>query len=334
MKTENHQIPQTNQPDFSAENWPFKVSPEQILHYLVHNCSAGFSIKNEDGEYLFANDSLAQHVGLESGKSLVGKTDHAFFPPDQVERFRTDEQGICTASAINNANAKVGKSLQSVSERADSRVSGPAWRLSTKELFAPPLFTPKAVCTLSQDITERKRLEDELRHYSETDGLTGIFNRRVFDMLLVREWDRARRGQYPLTLILLDVDFFKSYNDQYGHVKGDQVLKTLAVLMREQTKRPGDVACRYGGEEFAMLLPATDLRGAVTVGKRVTQGLEEKAIPHCDSNVSNVLTVSWGVATMYPGSHNQSEDLVKQADVVLYEAKKKGRNTFATWQEA
>ncbi|MCD2517530.1 diguanylate cyclase [Massilia sp. G4R7] len=194
---------------------------------------------------------------------------------------------------------------------------------------------------LVRQIVIRDQLEAELRiaeeHLQErnqaltvlatNDGLTGIANRRHFDDTLARELSRATRTAAPLSLVLLDVDFFKKYNDRYGHVAGDDCLRQVAGCLRKSLGRPADLAARYGGEEFAVLLPATGQVGARYVAERLRQAILELAIPHAD-NPGGVVTISAGVHThqALPDEMTEAEDFVARADALLYRAKMGGRN--------
>lgn len=166
------------------------------------------------------------------------------------------------------------------------------------------------------------RLEKLARH----DALTGLPNRRVFDDELEREWERGRREHKPLSLLFLDVDYFKRYNDALGHAAGDDCLQRIAGALRASLLRPSDLAARYGGEEFVMLLPGTDGHGAEAVARRVAQQLRLLDIAHPASAVSGRVTVSVGIATAVPGAGVTPAHLLRQADSALYEAKAGGRN--------
>ncbi|HQQ62986.1 MAG TPA: sensor domain-containing diguanylate cyclase [Pseudomonadales bacterium] len=183
------------------------------------------------------------------------------------------------------------------------------------------------------DISERKkneqellRLQGELEKLSYTDGLTGIANRRMFEMVLEREWAGARRNERPLSLILLDIDFFKQYNDCYGHQDGDAALKRVAGLLVEGC-RSQDLVARYGGEEFAVILPETDLAAAQVVAERCRTLVLDAEIPHARSSISDYLTVSQGLGMIVPGDQDMPQTFVKVVDELLYKAKKQGRNS-------
>jgi diguanylate cyclase (GGDEF)-like protein len=175
---------------------------------------------------------------------------------------------------------------------------------------------------------ELKRYRDLLERLTTTDGLTGIANRRRFDAFLESEWSRARRSQKPLSLIMLDIDFFKAFNDHYGHLAGDDCLRQVAQCLADGVRRPADLVARYGGEEFACLLPETTAMGAVTMAKRFLESMEELNIPHAYSEAADHVTLSMGVATLVPLVGQPSSDLVRHADQLLYEAKQNGRNQF------
>lgn len=169
----------------------------------------------------------------------------------------------------------------------------------------------------------------ELQRLSTVDGLTGLANRRRFDELLEQECRRARREGAPLALIMTDVDFFKKYNDTYGHQGGDECLRRVAAVLAEGARRPADLAARYGGEEFALVLPQTTLEGAATVAETLRSGVSALNMLHSGSSVAPHVTLSLGVAVAEPeGPNLEPSLLVERADAALYEAKRGGRNRF------
>ncbi len=178
----------------------------------------------------------------------------------------------------------------------------------------------------SQDELAQANLE--LRKLAALDGLTGIANRRRFDEAIDTEWQRARRGQAPLSLLICDVDHFKHYNDSLGHPAGDLCLKKTAAVLTGQLKRPADLAARYGGEEFAILLPETGLDGALKLAEDCRRHLEQLAQPHPAAPCGTV-TMSIGVASALPSEGGSIEALIAAADGALYEAKRAGRNRVA-----
>jgi len=170
-----------------------------------------------------------------------------------------------------------------------------------------------------------QRQTEVLKRLVFIDALTHAFNRRYFDERLAEEWGRARRTGRPLGLILIDVDYFKQFNDVNGHQRGDDALRQVAQALKGTILRPGDVVCRYGGEEFACLLPDTDLDGALQVAQRMKLAVRELAIGHPASAVAEVLTISAGVAVRTPTSRGDAAALLALADAQLYRAKAEGR---------
>jgi len=175
----------------------------------------------------------------------------------------------------------------------------------------------------------KQQLEDTifvLKRLSSEDELTGIPNRRGFDNYLEQEWKRAMRYEVPVSLILVDIDFFKAYNDTYGHQRGDHCLKKVASVLNDGLHRPADFAARYGGEEFVIILPNTDLNGGEFIAEKLREGVEAMGMDHSSSQASEHVTISLGVATATPSQGFSPSDLVTAADQALYRAKQEGRN--------
>ncbi len=184
-----------------------------------------------------------------------------------------------------------------------------------------------------RNITLRKQAEQKLeelnRKLSEAaniDGLTQIANRRSFDTQLLKEWSRLKRSQNCLSLVLIDIDYFKKYNDHYGHSAGDDCLKQVASALKSAVLRPVDLAARYGGEEFVLLLPETPLEGALAVAQRAAAAVAELKRPHHKSEVSDYVTISQGAACIVPGEDLEPIALINLADKALYMSKEQGRN--------
>lgn len=175
---------------------------------------------------------------------------------------------------------------------------------------------------------ELKRYRDSLKTLSMIDGLTGIPNRRQFDEALESEWRRARRNQTSLAILMMDIDFFKAYNDHYGHLAGDDCLRQLARSLAEVMRRPADLVARYGGEEFVVLLPETKIEGAMEMAGRIQAKVKLLNIAHGHSSAADRVTLSIGVAASVPTDKIMPLDLIKQADDCLYAAKQNGRNTI------
>lgn len=189
--------------------------------------------------------------------------------------------------------------------------------------------------TASNDRIEQQNYELELINHklqrlSLRDPLTELWNRRKYDETIVMEWNRCLRQHRPISLLFIDVDYFKNYNDLYGHVAGDATLIKIGNTLRTALSRPTDMVVRYGGEEFIVLLAETDKEEALSNAHRLLKKVEALAIPHEGSVVKNCITVSIGVATLLPDHHSRHEDLVKMADEALYQAKSNGRNQVVT----
>lgn len=172
---------------------------------------------------------------------------------------------------------------------------------------------------------ERRRREEELLRHSTHDKLTGIGNRRRFDEYLNQQWRLAERAGHWLGLIMLDVDRFKPFNDAYGHAAGDDALRVIARALSGAVYRPADLVTRYGGEEFAIVLPDTDLAGCIHVAERAVDAVRQRALPHCSNGVFDVVTISAGVASL-ECSYSTHERLFEIADQALYRAKSTGGN--------
>lgn len=174
-----------------------------------------------------------------------------------------------------------------------------------------------------------QQANEQLQKLAMVDGLTGIANRRHFDETFAHEWRRAQRVGHPLAVLMLDIDFFKRYNDTYGHQAGDECLSKVAACLRVCLKRPGDLVARYGGEEFVVLLPDLNDHGASALAATMCQQVEALAIPHEASTVNTVVTISVGVASCEPRLGSTPADLLAKADDALYDAKTAGRNRVA-----
>lgn len=172
----------------------------------------------------------------------------------------------------------------------------------------------------------------ELEEISRTDALTGVANRRYFDEVLVREWKRAIRNNTPLTLVMVDIDCFKLYNDYYGHLEGDECIRSVAQSLKEMMSRPMDLVARYGGEEFAVLLPDTN-ENAISLAEQCCEKIRELELVHAASRVSPYITVSMGICTIIPSLNIDISEIIRQADRALYKAKENGRNQVCSAQE-
>ncbi|WP_202620540.1 sensor domain-containing diguanylate cyclase [Methylocystis heyeri] len=191
-----------------------------------------------------------------------------------------------------------------------------------------------AVVETLRDLTAHKRMEAELEDLAGRDALTSIANRRTFDNRLGEEWRRCRRMAQPLSLLAIDVDYFKQYNDAYGHLQGDECLKRVAGCLQGEALRGGDLAARLGGEEFSIILPQTPNSGALAVAERIRKSLRAARLMHGSSPISQYVTVSIGVVTTTDESAvMELNELVAMADAALYCAKRRGRDCVVSFSE-
>ncbi|MCT7992626.1 sensor domain-containing diguanylate cyclase [Laspinema olomoucense] len=200
------------------------------------------------------------------------------------------------------------------------------WQQSEIKLLSQ-LATQVGIATQQSQLYEQlKEANQQLRQLATRDGLTLLSNRRHFNEYLEREWRQMERDRTPLSLILCDIDFFKPYNDTYGHQAGDECLKQVAVAIQKASQRPLDFVARYGGEEFAVILPDTDGNGALAVGENIRKAVKGLQVPHRASPTCGYITLSVGIATVTPGVESSLETLIQEADRALYRAKDQGRD--------
>jgi diguanylate cyclase (GGDEF)-like protein len=184
----------------------------------------------------------------------------------------------------------------------------------------------RAHLQVAQNQQELINANAQLRRQALRDGLTGAYNRRYFDKMLDEELKRAKRSKQPLSLILIDVDHFKSLNDRYGHPTGDAVLRAIVRSLTAALRRPSDLLARYGGEEFAVILPGVDIHGAMVVAEHMRISVEERQIPNCDRDTTRVVTLSIGVVSAQAAAEDSPQEMLDRVDAALYRAKSEGRN--------
>ncbi|MDF3981036.1 sensor domain-containing diguanylate cyclase [Luteibacter sp. PPL201] len=206
------------------------------------------------------------------------------------------------------------------------------WIRDVVHVVRNPDGSPNALIGFMFDISERKRTEEklldmqrELEELSYKDGLTGVANRRRFDKVMDVEWREARRLRQPLSVVVLDIDYFKQYNDHYGHLQGDECLKRVAGALSGALRGPRDLLCRFGGEEFVLVLPDTDEGVALSLAWRCLDLVDKALIPHAGAANGNRLTLSAGVNTIVPKEHDELNPFIAVADRRLYAAKERGR---------
>lgn len=274
------------------------------------------------------NAWLETHTGLAASETL-GEDFFTVFPDLLHHRV-----GDAIRQAItHNLSALLSQSLHRSPFPLYSEPSMPGARLS-QAVTIVPLGESERYCLIQiVDVTAAVRRESllrdqahELLSQSLSDGLTGVGNRRYFDLCIEREWRASKRNNKPLSLLLIDVDHFKLYNDCYGHQRGDECLQQIATAMRNALDRPADILFRYGGEEFCALLPETRSADAVEIAERLRTHVRLLDLPHINAP-NGIVSVSIGVASHSLKSHAEYGQLIQSADNALYEAKRAGRNT-------
>ncbi len=200
-----------------------------------------------------------------------------------------------------------------------------SFELGAVDYVTKPFSLPVVRARVRTHVTLKQKT-DMLERLAQLDGLTGIANRRRFDEILNLEWQRCGQKQMPLSVIIADVDHFKLFNDTYGHGAGDKCLRDIGYVLGKVASRPGDLAARYGGEEFALLLPLTPADGAALVAEKLRDAVANFPITSGSEMTSRRVTVSVGVSTVIPSENKNRADLVKAADMMLYQAKHEGRN--------
>ena len=280
-------------------------------------------VVSNDYTILRINKSFINLFDLESKSVAIGKKCYEVLASPICQTIN------CPLKKIKNGRRRVELDVEL--QIANGNIH-PFW-LTAKPLFGVANEIIGAVEQF-KEITERKNYEEALKkanlkleRLAVTDGLTQLANRRMFDESLKNEWLRMRRDQQPLSVIIGDIDFFKRYNDYYGHQEGDACLKAVAGCIKSSIHRSSDMVARYGGEEFVALLPNTPSEGALRVAERMRTAVSSMNHEHARSEVQNCVTISLGVATLVPPVNGGNpEDLVKLADDALYASKEAGRN--------
>jgi len=292
------------------------------LHALVTEYSRdAIILTNFDSRRTYASAAVER---------LAGWTQEEFARQSSLELLHPDDRSL-----VENVVRKLRLGVEGavIECRARKRNGNYIWvEASLRSVCDPDSRSPSGLLYIVRDISERKQAEKRLQdayHALEslaiTDGLTGLANRRRFDNCLPNEWRRAMRSQAPLSLLLIDVDWFKSYNDRYGHLRGDSCLKQIAEAAQDVVMRPGDMVARFGGEEFAVILPVTELEGAMLVAEDICENLRARRLAHPDNPSGNV-SISVGCATLLPQLGCHASALIELADKSLYCAKRGGRN--------
>lgn len=303
---------------------------EERLRKVVETIPSGLVIYNPSGKIDFINYKAEQILGLGTNSLANFKQYINTWAFTDIEGNYLTE-GDMPFSRIIKCNCSIND-LELYAIKPDGTkiilsVNGSPMYDSSNRIVS-------ILLTIS-DITEQKKTELQLKTANQTleslsflDSLTGVANRRRFEVYYQHEWRRAIRNSTSLSIIMLDLDFFKAFNDSYGHQAGDLCLKRVASITKESLNRPGDLIARYGGEEFIIVLPETDEHGAAIVAERIRQKVEGLQIKHNYSLISQYVTISLGVATCIPTIESDSSQIIEKADKGLYRAKKEGRNKY------
>ena len=247
-------------------------------------------------------------------------------PPDLVllDIVMPGMDGFEVCSQLKSNDATCNIPIIFVTAHTDAAQETHGLSLGAVDFIAKPV-NPAVVRARVKTHLTLKFQSDLLRKLVFLDGLSGVFNRRYFDQQLSVEWSRSARSGLPLSAIMIDVDYFKLFNDRYGHQSGDDCLRQIAVTLKACLKRPADLVARYGGEEFACILPDTAFADAMCLAVDLERRIRALSIPHVSSGLAGVVTISVGVATRTAGSSQEAAALVRLADTELYNAKQSGR---------
>jgi len=308
------------------------TASEMRFSATFEQAAVGIAHVAPDGSWLNVNHRCLEIVGY-TREELLQLTFSDITHPDDLE----------ADWALVRELLEGKRSTYSMEKRYFTKDRRLIWVNLTVSLVRKADGSPNYFISVIEDITSRKliekerdelivQLEDrvrlrtaELERLSHTDPLTGIANRRALDRYLAAEWDRACRTRQPLSVILVDIDFFKRFNDTGGHVAADEALKSVAACLRQVGQRSTDLAARYGGDEFVLVLPDTDSEGALAIAGRIQEMVDQLEITNSGSRLGKVMTVSQGVATAVPDSKGGWDRLLLEADRALYRAKETGR---------
>ncbi len=293
---------------------------EERFRMIAEYSSDMITIHDAAGKYLYVSPAGKEILQYEDHE-FVGYDGYLFIHPDDLEMISKNHEILLDKGYV-------------VSTYRIRRKDGEyIWFESSIKCFKGEKPDELQLVCISRNITERKLVEqklqeanDILRELSTKDGLTGVWNRRTFDERLEVEWNRAIENSAPLSMIMFDIDHFKAFNDTYGHQAGDDCLREVASVVLEIVKKSGDMVFRYGGEEFSVILPGTNLVEAKNVAETIRKAVENLAIPHSFSKFNQCVTISLGMNTTIPDNERSIEQFIKESDKALYEAKRDGRN--------
>ncbi|ATI03843.1 MULTISPECIES: diguanylate cyclase domain-containing protein [Cycloclasticus] len=307
-----------------------KLAQENLNRLMQDHVTPTFAL-DADGEVLIWNRACEQLTNCKA-ENMIGTKNHwqAFY----------DEKRDCLADLLlKNNTDKIAElySLQIDDAVNEHRLRVENWCQIPKvpghfylAIDAAPIYNEAgdlvAVVESLRNMTEAKLAQEKLERLAQYDGLTGLANRRSFDQRLQGDWNLAERNQTPISLLFIDIDCFKQFNDIYGHQTGDDCLKAVASVISGQCFRPSDLSARYGGEEFTIILPNTDKNGAQVIAERVRKAVFDLHWEHSGNTAADYVTISIGIGTCIPSTGQTVDTLIKMADESLYKAKEQGRN--------
>ena len=321
---------------------------ESQLKTILNTVVDGIISTDSKGNILTFNTSAERIFGY-NAEEVIGKNVNELMP----QQFRESHHKYMKDYQSSRSKRVIGITREVFGRRKDRSTFPLDIALGEATIGTQTVFTG-----IVRDITERKLADDELKRYRETleqqvaqrtsaleranrkleqlarkDALTGIANRRVFDESLAQEFRRAKRNKKPLSLIICDIDYFKNYNDTYGHIAGDKCLHTVAQTIQDAFQRAGELVARYGGEEFAVILPLLEKEAAFAAAENIRLLIWNLNIPHKSSQISKQLSVSLGVASADGVSQYNTQQLINAADNALYKAKHNGRNRVELYSD-
>lgn len=304
------------------------IESEERFRLIAENSSDLISMHDERGTYLYVSPACREILQYEPDEMLK-RSAYDFIHPQDAENITMHHLQLL----------KQGHNVMTYRVRKQN--GDYIWFEASLRLLQNGKDQSLKIIAVSRNITERKLAEQKLAEANELlqklstiDGLTQVANRRYFDQAMEQEWEWACRNFSPISLVLVDIDHFKAYNDTYGHQEGDDCLKYVAQTIKHALPRPTDVVCRYGGEEFVVILLGADEESSGSIAEHIRHSIEAMKIPHKGSSVSNYVTVSLGVAAMIPSDQAKFSELIRSADSALYQAKNEGRNRVKVWQKA
>ncbi|WP_394789596.1 diguanylate cyclase [Rhodoferax sp.] len=312
------------------------IPPPLPWPQIADALGTGLVLLNPLGEVVLWNAWVARHSGI-AAEAALGQTLQSLFPDGLSQSFLRALKNVLTYRLPVVLSNVLHRTPLPLYLRADALAQGPQPRMPQSLTLvpirhgsAPDNFLCMLQITDTSSFVKRERLlqshSDRLSREAVIDGLTGIYNRKYFDQKLLVELSRAQRQQHPLSLVMLDVDYFKKYNDTYGHPAGDRVLQAIVGAVQAQLNRLSDVFARYGGEEFIIILPGSDQHGAVQLAEKMRRAVAALDIEHSASQGERHITISLGATSCMAGLGCSAESLLETVDQALYAAKHGGRN--------